>query len=180
MKVADKCLIALLFVVIAGFTAGMTMMQSQSPEPAFVVAPDTVKYRTIGKIGVYIRARNSRLPRTVVRDTAVAVYSVALLCAIIEKESIWEPTAVSKKNARGLMQVLCQDGVEINPSRVHDIEYNISVGAKIFLAKLHQENGNFYVALQKYSGNARGYADDVLRLMGRFMVFTTTFGDGNG
>lgn len=64
-------------------------------------------------------------------DTAAAQTSVeaALLRAVIAVESAFDPDAVSKKGARGLMQLMPATARAYGASNVHDPAQNIQAGA---------------------------------------------------
>lgn len=92
--------------------------------------------------------------------------SHTLILAVIAVESSFNPSAVSSKGARGLMQVMPHahpekvrmiGGVEM----LHDVETGIHVGARI-LREYHVRSGSLRLALQRYSGGASNYEDKVL------------------
>lgn len=88
-----------------------------------------------------------------------------LLIAIMQKESSLQPKVQSRYGAQGLMQVVRRwHGDKINPSEsLFDPKVNIRVGADILEEYIELANGNMDKALAKYSGNARGYANTVLK-----------------
>lgn len=87
-----------------------------------------------------------------------------LILAVIQKESSLDAKAESSYGAKGLMQVVPR----WHPEKVGryesllDPKVNIRVGTAI-LQQYIQEQGHIGKALVKYSGNAYGYADFVLR-----------------
>ena len=131
--------------------------------------------RTIAK---YIQSRNSRIPSEVAELEAEFIVTVsarnnmnvALINGIIEKESLYDPTSVSKASAKGLMQIL-KGEVDIDPDKAHNIEYNIQTGITILQEKLKKSNNNLTSSLNSYSGGAKNYASAVYECIGRFTMF---------
>lgn len=109
----------------------------------------------------YIKSRNKRIPREVIKIIAWEIVTqskesnidIDLLTAIVETESMFYPTALSGAGAKGLMQVLREDRVIIDPNRVYDIKYNIQTGIKIFKSKLRKSKGSLNLALRYYVGS---------------------------
>lgn len=87
-----------------------------------------------------------------------------LLIAMMQKESSLRPTVQSDYGAQGLMQVVRRWHHEkLHPSEsLFDPAVNIRVGAVVLEEYLEKANGSLSKALKKYSGNARGYARNVL------------------
>lgn len=127
----------------------------------------------------YIKLRNNRVPNEVAMIIAESIVEVSetygispyLLNGIAEKESIYDCYAVSNANAKGVMQVLIEDGVEIDEKQVFNIRYNIQKSAEILSSKLKKSGGSIKVALEKYSGNAKGYSSMVYENIGRYVVY---------
>ncbi len=88
-----------------------------------------------------------------------------LLIAIMQKESALRPKVQSRYGAQGLMQVVRRwHRDKLHPSEsLFDPEVNIRVGADVLEEYLTRADGNLDKALRKYSGNARGYANTVLK-----------------
>lgn len=88
-----------------------------------------------------------------------------LLIAIMQKESSLRPKVKSRYGAEGLMQVVRRwHGEKLNSKEsLFDPKVNIRVGADILEEYIELANGNMDKALAKYSGNARGYANTVLK-----------------
>ena len=88
-----------------------------------------------------------------------------LLIAIMQKESTFRPRVQSRYGAQGLMQVVRRwHHDKLHPSEsLFDPEVNIRVGADVLEEYLAQADGNMNSALRKYSGNARGYVNTILK-----------------
>ncbi|NYT79000.1 transglycosylase SLT domain-containing protein [Alcaligenaceae bacterium] len=88
-----------------------------------------------------------------------------LIIAIMQKESSLRPRVQSRFGAQGLMQVIRKwHGEKLRPSEsLFDPEVNIRVGSDILEEYLELAGGSLPKALKKYSGNARGYSNTVLK-----------------
>ncbi|NLC37260.1 MAG: lytic transglycosylase domain-containing protein [Alcaligenaceae bacterium] len=86
-----------------------------------------------------------------------------LLIAIIQKESEFRPKVQSRYGAQGLMQVVPRwHRDKLLPSEsLFDPVVNIRVGADVLEEYLAKAGGNMDTALRKYSGNARGYVNNI-------------------
>lgn len=79
-----------------------------------------------------------------------------LVHAIISVESGWDPRAVSRKGAQGLMQLMPQTAARYGVRDVFDPLENIEGGARYLRDLLHEFNGDLRLALAAY--NAGGEA----------------------
>ncbi|MFW7341986.1 transglycosylase SLT domain-containing protein [Pollutimonas sp. H1-120] len=88
-----------------------------------------------------------------------------LLIAIMQKESSLSPRVQSRYGAQGLMQVVRRwHRDKLHPSEsLFDPAVNIRVGADVLEEYLEMAGGKLSAALAKYSGNARNYANAVLK-----------------
>ena len=83
-----------------------------------------------------------------------------LLFAMIRQESAFDPTAVSRSGARGLMQLMPSTGAELarrmrlsfSSGRLSDPEFNIRLGSSYFRQLLEMFGGNEELALAGYNG----------------------------
>lgn len=86
----------------------------------------------------------------------------SLLKAIMKVESDFDPRAVSKKGAKGLMQIMPQNFEFLRIRNPFNPRENILGGARYFTQLLNQFNGNTELALAAYNAgpdnvnNARG------------------------
>ena len=129
----------------------------------------------------YIQSRNSKIAREISDRIAWEIHDqaknenleIGLICGVIEVESTWNPLATSKVGAKGLMQILREDGIVIDQERVYDIGYNINTGIQILKSKLSKSKGNLNLALHWYVGEQDGYTEKVFNHMARFVSYKT-------
>lgn len=74
-----------------------------------------------------------------------------LVEAIVKAESAYNENAVSKKGARGLMQLMPQTASALGVTDVHDPKENIQGGSKLISELLSRYNGNLDLALAAYN-----------------------------
>lgn len=90
-------------------------------------------------------------------DKWIEIYSTKykidkfLIKAIIETESNYNAKAVSKKGAKGLMQLMPAVAKEFNVKDPFDIKENIKAGILYFKKMLTEFNGNVALALAAYN-----------------------------
>lgn len=107
-----------------------------------------------------------------------------LMLSIITKESHFDAIAVSNKNAFGLTQVrwsvwkkkLKEDLGLKKESDLFDIENSIRAGEYVLRFYNEMENGNDYLALYRYAGKSKAYADDIFKIYEDLKIFLK---DGN-
>ena len=113
-------------------------------------------YRPRGNRGFFPGGKLSRLYSDVI-ERASRTYGLerALVRAVIHVESYFDPTAVSPKGARGLMQLMPDTADMLGVRHVHEVEENIMAGAKYLSFLLRKYQGNLNLALAAYnSGEA--------------------------
>lgn len=79
----------------------------------------------------------------------------ALIKAIIMAESGHNPKAVSKRGAKGLMQLMPVTAKSLGVVDVFDPEHNIKAGVVYFKKLLNQFNGDVKLALAAYNAGSR-------------------------
>jgi len=130
----------------------------------------------------YIKIRYTRIPKEVAASIAdnVIIFSdkhemlPQLLVGMIEIESQFNPMAISKKDARGLMQVMPEWVPKLkinNVSDLHDVDIGIDTGIKVFNIHLKEAKGNISKGLYLYVGKNLEYVDNVYSAVGRFVTY---------
>jgi soluble lytic murein transglycosylase-like protein len=75
----------------------------------------------------------------------------ALVRAVIETESNWNPKAYSRKGAGGLMQLIPTTAQKYGASDLFDPQQNVNAGVKHLKWLLERYNGNLELALAAYN-----------------------------
>ncbi len=75
----------------------------------------------------------------------------ALVRAVIETESNWNPSAVSRKGAKGLMQLIPTTAQRFGVNDVFNPKQNVDAGARYLSTLLERYNGNLDLALAAYN-----------------------------
>lgn len=86
--------------------------------------------------------------------------SVALIRAIIRTESAFDPLAVSRAGAQGLMQLMPALSRDLGVKDPFDPRQNVMAGTRYMSALLAEHNGNLALALASYNagpGNVEKY-----------------------
>jgi hypothetical protein len=113
----------------------------------------------------------------VVNHSRTQDVSPELIVGIMQVESNFNPMAISKKNARGLMQIMPVWAKKFGIAKVcdlHNISTNIETGIKVLKIHIEENDGSLNKGLYHYVNRADGYADKVYNAMGRFMAFRST------
>lgn len=84
-----------------------------------------------------------------------------LILAIIRTESKFNESALSSKQAKGLMQIVDSTASDMNDklelaetideNNIYDIDINIALGCKYFKSLVDRYNGNYYLAICAYN-----------------------------
>ncbi|MES0448073.1 MAG: lytic transglycosylase domain-containing protein, partial [Desulfobacterales bacterium] len=79
----------------------------------------------------------------------------AIVKAIIMAESSYNPKAVSKKGAKGLMQLMPKTAAELGVKDSFNPVYNINGGVQYYKKMLNQFDGDVKLALAAYNAGSR-------------------------
>lgn len=141
--------------------------------------------KNIADIKSYILANYRRVPDIVAKEISVRTVELAakhglavpILMGMMEVESDFGPHGVSKKQARGLMQVrwkvwgdtLKEQGFT-DHHQLHQINAGIEAGIIVFKYYMKENDNNISKALYAYVGHDKAYVTDVYAAMGRFVL----------
>lgn len=105
--------------------------------------------------------------------------SPALLLAVIATESGFDRQALSVAGAQGLMQILpaAHPQVFASGTDITEPAENVRIGSSILRGYLDASGGNLGVALRRYSGGGKGYAQRVAFRMKQFSASLHTPSD---
>ena len=134
----------------------------------------------------YITGKYHKVPvelATVIAETTVKLckeYNMDpyTIIGLMEIESSFNPFAVSKAHARGLLQVrysVWKDTLSLTDHfHLHSVYIGIESGIKVLLIYLQKSDNNLTQALQKYNGTkGTSFSDKVYAAVGKFYTFTT-------
>jgi soluble lytic murein transglycosylase-like protein len=79
----------------------------------------------------------------------------AIVKAIIMAESSYNPKAVSKRGAKGLMQLMPKTAMEMGVKDIFNPEHNINGGVRYYKKLLKEVNGDIKLALAAYNAGLR-------------------------
>jgi len=146
----------LLAVLLAGapVLADIYMYRDADGVMHFTNTPSSPEYR------IYIRSHKPRFTKpTNVRKYDRIIQEASrrhgvdfyLLKAIIQAESSFNPHAISKKGARGLMQIMPQNYPALNIKDPFDPRQNIMGGTRYFRKLYDRYNGKLALSLSAYN-----------------------------
>lgn len=79
----------------------------------------------------------------------------AIIKAIIMAESGYNPKAISKKGAKGLMQLMPETALELGVNDIFNPQQNIDGGVRYFKRLVNRFDGDFKLALAAYNAGSR-------------------------
>jgi soluble lytic murein transglycosylase len=113
---------------------------------------------TSSQYNLYLKERNTgstsgdgSIRAIIIRHAANFRLEEALVRAVIKAESGYNPRAVSKKGAQGLMQLMPETARLLKVRDPLDVEENIRGGSRYLRLMLDEFNGNLDLALAAYN-----------------------------
>src|SRR5471030_1951142 len=125
------------------------------------------------------RQEATLIARAVISAANEYAMSPALLLAVIATESGFDRQAVSVAGAQGLMQILpaAHPQVFASGNDMTEPAENVRIGSSILREYLDASGGDLGVALKRYSGGGKGYAQRVVFRMKQFSASLHTPSD---
>jgi len=102
-----------------------------------------------------IKAKDKQFHPIIIEVAGRHEVDPALVRAIIMAESGYNPKAVSKRGAKGLMQLMPLTAKSLGVQDIFDPEHNINAGVEYFKRLLNQFDGNVKLALAAYNAGSR-------------------------
>lgn len=135
-------------------------------EDVAAIEPEDVFGRILPQV-----TESARKPFAELIRAAAAKYSVDadLITSVIAAESNFDPRAVSKRNARGLMQLLPETAVHLGVQNIFDPRENIEAGTRFLRELLQLYNNDLVLALAAYNAGS-----EQVQKYGRVPPFTET------
>jgi Transglycosylase SLT domain len=136
-----------------------------------VAAADVV---TIEPEDVFTPVPPTVAPQPLYRDLVEAAakrynMDADLITSVIAVESNFDPKAVSRKNARGLMQLLPETAAQLGVKNIDDPAENIDAGTRYLRDLLQKYNNDLALALAAYNAGP-----DKVQLYGRVPPYAET------
>lgn len=117
---------------------------------------------------------SKEIAKQVIRVSMEESIAPELIMGIIQVESSFNPSAISNKNARGLMQVMPEWVPKFGLKRVdqlHNISTNIECGVKVLKIHIGEANGDVTGGLYRYVGKSDEYSGKVYEAIGKFVSY---------
>ena len=171
----------------AGLQAEIYQYISPSGTISLTNVPSDARYRKIDAASARFRAvlSEGELEPLIKRHSSQQQLHPALIRAVIKAESNFDPRAVSRAGAVGLMQLMPQTAVRLDVRDMFDPDENVGGGTKYLRQLLDRFHGNLPLALAAYNAGenvvdryqslppideTRQYVRKVLRYYRTFLV----------
>lgn len=124
---------------------------------AKILAEDVVRIEPEDTFEAIAPEQREKAPFRELIAAAAAKYSVDvdLITSVIAVESNFNPRAVSRRNARGLMQLLPETAAQFGTRDIFDPRQNIEAGTQYLSQLLAQYRNNLVLALAAYNAGPR-------------------------
>lgn len=173
-----KIFICLFFALLASLVYNFDESLSTTTPVVDLVEIDNTKNNSIYIDWILKRSTKiSRQTATDIYNTAMSMENGLLYIALVYIESNFNPTAVSKKGAIGLTQIM--PGIWVKTLKEQKIikekkdlfDYDKSLlASKYILTEYYKKTGSWKKALNKYVGGDKKYANKVLAAYGELLL----------
>jgi len=176
-------------LVFSGSTTSAEIYQYIGPNGSISLTnvPSDPRYRKIeiGSSRFHATMSERELEPVIRRHSSLHQLHPALIRAVIKAESDFDPRAVSRSGAVGLMQLMPQTAVRLDVRDMYDPDDNVGGGTKYLRQLLDRFHGNLPLALAAYNAGenavdryqalppfdeTRQYVRKVLRYYRTFLV----------
>lgn len=137
------------------------------------------------KMKGFIKNENKRIADIIADFTTdyliknIGINEIPIIIGIMNVESNFNPTLVSSKRARGLMQVRWSVWKEVlvenmdieNEFDLHEIDKGIEAGIFVLHHYLKKSDGDLKKALYFYSGKSKKYPSKVYEAVAKFTIY---------
>ena len=151
---------ALIMVSLASWSLPLSDLQAEiyqyvdaSGTIALTNVPSDVRYRKIelDSNPLHIMLPERELAPVIARHSRQQQLHPALIRAVIKAESNFDPHAISRAGAIGLMQLMPQTAVRLDVRDLYDPDDNVGGGTKYLRQLLDRFHGNLPLALAAYN-----------------------------
>jgi len=187
MAMVGAVVVALAWLAPAGLQAEIYQYVSPNGTIALTNVPSDARYRKIEVESARFHSILSEreLEPLIKRHSSQQQLHPALIRAVIKAESNFDPRAVSRAGAIGLMQLMPQTAVRLDVRDMFDPDENVGGGTKYLRQLLDRFHGNLPLALAAYNAGenivdryqslppideTRQYVRKVLRYYRTFLV----------
>ena len=142
---------------IDGVRYSLPLQQMLSPATSFSAPSEKrLNIRPKRLIADYLVSKKHYLYQSIIHKAANRhKVDPALVKAIIMAESSYNPKAISKRGAKGLMQLMPETAKALGVMDIFDPEHNIDGGVRYFKRLVKKFNGDVKLALAAYNAGSR-------------------------
>jgi soluble lytic murein transglycosylase-like protein len=130
-------------------------VQLSAPEPSLTGSAVQDKVKSVSSSPLKTKKRNEPFRPIIIKVAGRYEVDPALVKAIIMAESGYNPRAVSKRGAKGLMQLMPNTAKALGVENIFDPEHNVNAGVKYFKGLLNRFGGDVELALAAYNAGSR-------------------------
>ena len=130
-------------------------VQPVAPEPSLTGSAVQDKVRSVSSSPLKTKKRDEPFHPIIIKAAGRYEVDPALVKAIIMAESGYNPRAISKRGAKGLMQLMPHTAKALGVENIFDPEHNVNAGVKYFKGLLNRFGGDVELALAAYNAGSR-------------------------